>query len=353
MPRLSSFDNRSTGSLRGVGFARRRRYALAGALSLALVALVGCSSATTEPSDPAEAASTRTVQDYFGQVEVPAEPTRVVAADPISLALMLSLDAKPVAASFNPLALPAHVDQRAADIENIAGEGGGFDPNVEAILAQDPDLIVVVAGYDGEGEKAWNKEIYDKLEASGVPTFGFAYNDGVSLEDVSNGVTAVGEALGKQAKASDSIQGLGDRMAALKQRVADAGLADKPVSAVRLSERGEYSIRVGTGESIAFRGLGMAQPEGQQDPSVFRIDITDETLNILASADTVFVYTDEGATAERDAISSAPLWSTLPAVQQDRVHWVSASAWNSSDPIGLGLILDDIETLFVEPAEQS
>ncbi|OZD05210.1 hypothetical protein CH275_12765 [Rhodococcus sp. 06-235-1A] len=351
MPRFSVFDNRSTSRMRRPASARR--YALAGSLSLALVALVGCSSATTDLSDTADGARTRTVQDYFGPVEVPAEPARVVAADPISLALMLSLDAKPVAASFNPLALPAHVDQRAAGVENIAGEGGGFDPNVEAILAQDPDLIVVVAGYDGEGEKAWNKPIYDKLAASGVPTYGFAYNDGVSLDDVSNGVASVGEVLGKQDKAEHLMQDLTERMAELKQRVSDTGLADKPVSAVRLSERGEYSIRVGTGESIAFRGLGMAQPEGQQDPSVFRIDITDETLNILASADTLFVYNDEGSDAERDAISTAPLWSTLPAVQQDRVHWVSASAWNSSDPIGLGLILDDIETLFIEPAEQS
>lgn len=328
---------------------RAKTYATAGVMASALV-LSGCSSAS---SDSEQHASTRTVDDYFGSVDVPAAPMRVVAADPISLALMLSLDTKPVAASFNPLALPAHVDERADGIENIAGEGGGFDPNVEAILAQDPDLIVVVAGYDGEGEEAWNKEIYDRLAASGVPTYGFAYNDGVSLDDVSNGVAAVGEALGKQNEAAELMQALTDRMAALKQRVSDAGLADKPVSAVRLSERGEYSIRVGTGESIAFRGLGMAQPEGQQDPSVFRIDITDETLNILASADTLFVYNDEGSDAERDAISAAPLWSTLPAVQQNRVHWVSASAWNSSDPIGLGLLLDDIETLLVEPAEQS
>ena len=348
MPRFFVFHGRATGRMRRSASAGL--YTLLGALSLALV---GCSSATSEPSGPAEAAGTRTVQDYFGSVEVPERPARVVAADPISLALMLSLEVNPVAASFNPLALPAHVDERIGDIANIAGEGGGFDPNVEGILAQDPDLIVVVAGYDGEGEKAWNKEIYDKLAASGVPTYGFAYNDGVSLEDVSHGVAAVGDALGKQSQATDLMQNLMDRMAALKQRVADADLADKPVSAVRLSERGEYSIRVGTGESIAFRGVGMAQPEGQQDPSVFRIDITDETLNILNSADTLFVYTDQGADSERDAISAAPLWSTLPAVQQNRVHWVSASVWNSSDPIGLNRIMDDIETMFVEPAEQS
>ncbi|MGB3369025.1 MAG: hypothetical protein WBA81_00250, partial [Rhodococcus sp. (in: high G+C Gram-positive bacteria)] len=81
---------------------RAKTYAIAGVMASALI-LPGCSSAS---SDSEQRASTRTVDDYFGSVDVPAAPMRVVAADPISLALMLSLDTKPVAASFNPLALP-------------------------------------------------------------------------------------------------------------------------------------------------------------------------------------------------------------------------------------------------------
>lgn len=331
---------------------RRTMGAVAALAVASLLALTGCSSAPAESAAGGSSAGTRTVDDYFGSVEVPDEPLRVVAADPVSLSLMLSLDVQPVAASFNPLALPAHLKERSTDIENVAGEGGGFAPDIEAILAEDPDLVIVVAGYDDEGDKAWNKETYDKIAASGVPTYGYAYNDGVSLEDVTAGLSSVADALGKKKDADALMSALGDRMAALKERVSAAGLSDKPVSVVRLSDGGAYSIRVGTGESIAFRALGMAQPEGQQDPSVFRIDITEENLDVLASADTLFVYTDEGAEAEKDAITSTPLWSTLPAVQNDRVHWVSASVWNASDPIGLGMILDDIETSFLEPAEK-
>lgn len=121
---------------------------------------------------------------------------------------------------------------------------------------------------------------------------------------------------------------------------------------MRLSAGGDYSIRVGTGESIAFRGLGMAQPEGQRDPSLFRIEVSPENVNVLDSADTLFVYTDTGADAEREAIAASPLWPTLRAVQNGQVHWVQASVWNSSDPIGLNMILDDIETMFIEPNEQ-
>lgn len=327
----------------------RTLVAVTATLTVAALALAGCSSA---PGDEADAAAaTITVEDYFGEVEVPAEPLRVVAADPISLSLMLSLDVQPVAASFNPLALPEHLSG-SADIENIAGEGGGFAPDIERILAQEPDLVIVVAGYDGEGDEAWNKETYDRIAASGIPTYGFAYNDGVSIEDVSNGIQSIAAVLGKADEGDALMKKLNDRMIELHERVESAGLDNLPVSAVRLSDGGAYSIRVGTGESIAFRGVGLAQPEGQQDPSAFRIDLTEETLNLLDSADTLFVYTDDGAEAEKDAITSTPLWPTLSAVKNDRVHWVDASVWNASDPIALNMILDDIETMFIEPGEQ-
>lgn len=332
--------------------ALSRRLIAAALMVVALPTLAGCAGTASGATDGDSSAETRTVDDYFGSVEIPAEPQRVVAADPISLSLMLSLGVEPVAASFNPLSLPAHLQEGGADITNIAGEGGGFEPDVEAILAQDPDLVVVVAGYDGEGDDAWNRATYDKIAASGVPVYGFAYNDGVSFEDVEAGVTSVADALGKQDEGERMMSDLTDRMSTLQARVAAAGLSDLPVSAVRLSDGGNYSIRVGTGESIAFRGLGMTQPEGQRDPSLFRIELTEENLNLLASADTLFVYTDDGSEAEKEAISSTPLWPTLPAVQSDRVHWVSASVWNASDPVGLNMILDDIETLFIEPAER-
>lgn len=333
----------------------RVRVGATAAFAVAALTLAGCSTttdATTPAAGAAEAAAkTVTVEDYFGEVEVPAEPLRVVAADPISLALMLSLDVEPVAASFNPLAVPAHLGDLSA-VENIAGAEGGFAPDLEKILAEDPDLVIVVAGYDDEGDEAWNKETYDRIAATGIPTYGFAYNDGVSIDDVANGVSSVASVLGKSSEGDALMAALDERMAGLTERVDAAGLDDRPVSAVRLSADGAYSIRVGTGESIAFRGAGLSQPEGQQDPTAFRIDLSAENLDLLDSADTLFVYTDDGAEAEKDTITSSPLWPTIAAVREDRVHWVDASVWNASDPIALTMILDDIETMFVEPGEQ-
>ncbi|WP_460703821.1 iron-siderophore ABC transporter substrate-binding protein [Myceligenerans halotolerans] len=330
----------------------RRRGPAPAAVALAVtLALSACAGGGEPAATGAATPTTHEIEDYFGTVEIPADPQRVVAADPVSLNLMLALGVQPVAASFNPNSIPEHLGGQADGIVNIAGAGGGFEPDLEAALAQEPDLIVVAAGYTGEGDEAWNKQTYDQATASGVPTFGFAYDDGVSLDDVRNGVTEVAGALGKAEEGERLLANLEERMAGLADRVEAAGLSGKPVSAVRLSDGGNYSIRVGTGESIVFRALGVAQPEGQRDPSMFRIELSEENLDLLEAADTIFVYVDDNAAAEREEFISSPLWPTLPAVEAGRVHWVNSGVWNSSDPVGLGKILDDIETSFIEPAE--
>jgi ABC-type Fe3+-hydroxamate transport system substrate-binding protein len=133
--------------------------------------------------------------------------------------------------------------------------------------------------------------------------------------------------------------------------VIDAGLADKPVSVVRLSQDANYSIRIGTSESIAFRALGMAQPGGQQNPDDFRVELSLENLNVLNDADTVFLYVDDNAASELETVTQNAVWQSLEPIQNGRVHQVNSGVWNSIDIIGLMRILDDIETYFIAPAE--
>nr|WP_245324917.1 ABC transporter substrate-binding protein [Microbacterium amylolyticum] len=162
---------------------------------------------------------------------------------------------------------------------------------------------------------------------------------------------STGRAVNRENEAQQQLDALDQRLDDLRERVAAAGLGDKPVSVLRVSPDGNRSIRVGTSESIAFRALGIAQPEAQTDPEEFRIDVSEENLDVLDGADTLFVYVDDTAEAERERIESSPLWNRLPAVQADRVHFVSSGVWNSADIIGFGNILDDIEEFFIEPGE--
>lgn len=324
--------------------ASARRSAPAALLVAATVLFSGCASASTASSGDDVDAATRTIDDYFGPVEIPADPQRIVAGDTGTLGNLFALGITPVGAAANANSLPHHLADR---MDGVVDVRGGDDINWEKVLAQKPDLFITFAG---SADDPWNKEEYDAAAAA-LPTFGYAY-DYVYLEDIKKNFTEVARAVGKDEEATQRLAALDERLAELKERVTAAGLDDKPVSVLRVSEDGNYSIRVGTSESIAFRALGIAQPEGQTDPEQFRIDISEENLNLLDSADTLFVYVDDTAVGEQEKIESSPLWQTLPAVQADRVHFVSSGVWNSADIIGFEHVLDDIETFFIEPGEQ-
>lgn len=320
----------------------RRWSAPATLLLAASLALTGC---TREDDGPGDAApTTHEVEDFFGPVELPTDPQRIIAGDGATLGNIFALGVTPVAAAVNVNSLPHHLADQMAGVADVRD---GENINWEKVLAAKPDLFLTFAG---TREDPWNKETYDKAVETGVPTFGYEYNYAY-LEQIEKNFTEVARALGREDVAEERLSDLHARMDDLKERVAAAGLDDKPVSVLRVGEDGWRSIRIGTSESIAFRALGIAQPAGQRDPDEFSIDISEERLDVLESAHTLFVYVDDTAPGEREKVEASPLWAGLPAVEADRVHEVSSGVWNSIDIHGFELILDDIEKYFIAPAE--
>lgn len=316
---------------------RREFLALLGAAGLLAA---GCASDRgVEPEG-----ETRTLEDFFGATAIPANPQRIVAGDDTTMASMLALGVTPIAAAYNYNSLPKHLASQTTGVSDITSEDG-FD--LEKALALDPDLIIMVAGLVGD---PFNEEAYWQAKAA-VPSFAYQYGY-VYIEDITTNLAEVGRALQKESAADTLIAQFRQRAAELRARVEAAGLANKPVSTVRLSAEGNYSIRIGSSESIAFRALGMSQPEGQRDPEEFRIDLSLENLTILNSADSLFVYVDDNAPEERDRVLTSPLWATLRPVQEGKIHFVDSGIWNSLDLTGLNLILDDIEKFFIAPNER-
>lgn len=321
--------------------ATRREFIIGlGSATLAAAFVAACGS--DDGGD--DESETVTIDDYFGPVTIPADPQRVVAADSVTLGNMLALDRKPIAAAVNVNSLPGYLADQMDGVEDVTDTEGELD--LEKALALDPDLFITFAGFPDD---PWNKENYDRYKAA-CPTFGYEYGYAY-IEQITKNLTEIARALGRDDEAQKRIQEYEDRVEELKARVSAAGLTDKPVSVIRLGQDGNYSIRIGTSESIAFRALGIAQPEGQQNPDDFRIDLSLENLNILNDAYAVFVYVDDNARGERDAVMGNPVWQSLEPVQAGRVYEVNSGIWNSIDIIGLQRILDDIETMFIEPAE--
>ncbi|MPZ99549.1 MAG: ABC transporter substrate-binding protein [Dehalococcoidia bacterium] len=320
-------------------FPRRRFLAGAGGLAFATAFLAACGESDAGDDE----AATVTIDDYFGPVTIPADPQRVVAGDSVTLGNMLALGAKPIGAGVNRNSLPGYLGDQMDGVADLTADSG---IDVEQALALGPDLAITFAGF---ADDPWNQDNYDRYKAA-LPTFGYQYGY-TYIEEITLNLTEVARALNRSERAQELIDQYEERVAGLRQRTSDAGLADKPVSVIRLSQDGNYSIRIGSSESIVFRALGIAQPEGQRNPDDFSIEVSLENLNLLNEADTVFVYVDDNAASEQSVVTENAVWQSLEPVRNNRVHFVNSGIWNSIDIIGLMHILDDVEELLIAPAE--
>ncbi|MBP1325492.1 iron complex transport system substrate-binding protein [Leucobacter exalbidus] len=128
-------------TLRTTGAIRRTRVALALGATLALAA--GLTACAPEPTDPAANISastdTVTITDNHGEIAVPVNPQRVVALDNTAFDTLAAWDVDLVAAPKGVMgsAWPGYTDDDA-----VLDIGTHREPNLEMIVAAEPDLII-------------------------------------------------------------------------------------------------------------------------------------------------------------------------------------------------------------------
>src|SRR3546814_5080714 len=108
----------------------------------------------------------------MGSTEVPAEPERVVVLDSSFLDASLALGVTPVAATeaIAGSGMPAYLGDAVADMEVV---GLIEEPNLEAIAAQRPDLIL--------GAKVRHEALYEEL--SGIAPTVFTESSGTNWKE--------------------------------------------------------------------------------------------------------------------------------------------------------------------------
>lgn len=275
-------------------------------------------------------ADTRTVVDFRGEeVEVPAEPERVVTLDltpTLNLAL-LGLD--PLTA---PLDMAPYFD---ADFERFAPEGVDLESyevvgfaaelNLEAVAALQPDLVM---GYSGIAEE--DPGVLDQLEQI-APTVLYDFGTNADWRG--------------RFRTEAEILGRTDQAAALEAQYEEvaaeaAAVEVPPVAFVRLEIDGGGTWRLEDpassvpGSVLADAGLDLFQPPadvGELNPTQsFYPEISAERLDILAGAGAIVVQ-DLSTFGQEDPVgqfAQNPLWQRLPAVEQGAVTTLPAEVFN-------------------------
>lgn len=302
-----------------------RREFLIGAGSLLLLAPYGCGggeSGDTESSD-----RTRAVRHARGETEVPVSPKRIVAPDLFAIDTLVALGVEPIGVR-DQATVPQYLAREIEGIESV-----GVDPNLEAVAALEPDLILTTEGYETDEELSRiAPTVFAKFESS-------ADWKGIHLK--------FSEALGMEEEGRRIL----DEYEARARELADSFEGSPPeVSILRASE--EFGMSLYLPDSFpgtVVEDAGLSRPEGQRGEG-FNKEISLELVG-EAEANTIFVWAFEDSTQDNERVirdlREDPLFGRLDAAERGDVH-AAGEHWIGSGPTAADLVLDDLEKHLVD-----
>jgi iron complex transport system substrate-binding protein len=274
----------------------------------------------------------RLVEHAMGITCVPLQPQRVVVLDTGELDSSLALGVVPVGAvsAFAAGSFPEYLGDRTGGIALV---GTIAEPNLEAILALHPDLIL--------SSRLRHEAIYDQLSKI-APT---VLTETVGVVWKQN-LLSNGESLGKLAEAEALLADYDARLADLR-----AALGDLPtVSVVRFLPG---QVRIYLSESFIgtiISDAGLPRPTAQQAKE-FALYVDREGIALM-DADVMFVTSYGPAEATSlEQFRQDPLWQALRVVREGNVHFVPDAYWMLGiGPIAANMVVDDLFTYLVDEA---
>lgn len=239
-------------------FKRSTRVIAAAALTAsAAVLLSACSSGASAEEEPAKAAGTVTITDNHGEVEVPVNPETVVALDNTSFDTLSEWDVELAAAPKDVMgtAWPEYTDD-----ENVANVGNHREPDLEVIVAEQPDLII--GGYRFG-------DYYDEIKEQNPQAVVIEINprDGEDqFEELKRQTEILGQIFDREDDAAELSDGLDQAIAGAKE----AYNGTDTVMALNISDASMNYLAPEVGRSIGpvFPALGLVpalEAEGDDD----------------------------------------------------------------------------------------
>ena len=320
-----------------------RREFLVGAGSLLVLAPYGCGS-DRESGAGGETANggTRTFRHFAGTTEVPNDPQRIVALqDQNALLPLLELGVTPVGSAGVPDEDgPGGSFRRVAEYEvsEVEYVGNFEEPSLEAVAAQEPDLIVGIEDQEG---------IYDRLSEI-APT--------VPIQIFGRPLT---EVLDDYAR----LVGRQDRHTELEveyRRAIDDLIAGLPVqpkeitlSWIGFNSDGTFDAPTGQVVGTVLSDVGFTRPE-PQPASISEERVSDISFEKITAHDAdVMISPDDSGELEElgQAIQEArnrPLFQKLDVVQRDEVHFYDVTPTVGSAFGKMQNFIGFLNSIFVE-----
>lgn len=280
-------------------------------LAAALVLLVACgtTSTATSPAGNQTAQYPVTIHESSGaSVTIKKQPHRIVSLSPTATEMLFAIDAGPqVVAVDDQSNFPAN-----APMTKLSG----FTPNVEAIVAYNPDLVVAADDTGG---------IVHALDQLSIPTL--VEPAATKLEDSYTQIDELGVATGHVAEAQALVKKMRAEIAAA---VAQIVKPSRPIKVYHELDNTYYSATSKTFIGEVYQLLGLqniadgATGAAGDYPQLSSEYIVSSNPDLIILADTKCCQQDAGRVASR------PGWGNIAAVKNGEVVGVDddvASRW--------------------------
>lgn len=295
---------------------------------------VGCASNGTK-NEGKSTEETVTVTDVRGEVEIPADPKRIV--DLSGNSDILSILGYKVVGTANSDAydytkFPSYLEETLSGAE-ILGYSMQDTMDVEAVMNLNPDLIVI---------STVQEKMYDQLSEI-APTVM------IQLEALNwkDDVKALAKVFDKEDIANEWISNYEAKSKESGDKI-KAEYGEDTTYLSFLASGGQFFIFDGAGfGNVLYEDMGLAKPAGMPEQTDISLPVvTYEGLAAIQSDYIFLIATDEDL-AQLEANS---IWNSLPAVKNGNVVVLESSPYFNQgySPIGREILVDEIGDMLNE-----
>lgn len=266
---------------------------------------------TAEPAD--QTGDTITVEDMKGQVDIPANPQRIVDVSGLVDELII-LDMPFIASAntsmYDGITVPDYLQEYFTNnkieiVGNYSGAAASGDLNLEKIAELKPDLIIMNIRHD---------KVYEQLKGI-APTV--MINDDISYVNWRGRFQQLGQWFGKEDAVTQWLADYDAKAAELsakvKETVGEETFAVVEANSVHFGSY--YVYRTGGPGELIYDELKLAPSSGV--PEEVWGEVVDAEYFSKIDADHIFFFSDDGHIGDT---GNSPVWQNLKAVKAGNVY---------------------------------
>ncbi len=288
------------------------------------------SSSASPVQSPAQAAQPSypvTIKHMKGEYTLEQRPERIAVLDVQFVDQLVALGEQPagsVTAAGADADFPEYLSDKISDVKVL---GTYQEPNLEALVAMNPDFIVCTEVHEA---------IYDNLSKI-APTIMLLRN-----EDWRDTLATFGKMMGKEKEAEQVLQAYKEKTDKLAAELA-AKLNGQSVALIRPRDD---MIRVHTPEhrtgAILYKDLGLVPPKQVAEEKDTAYQISLEALADVGG-DHYFLLSDDMFKGLVEEFQNTTTWKSLEPVKNNRVYTVDTTMWiGYYGPMAINLVVDQV-----------